>query len=512
MNLIKTNADHAKARERDRRVIINYDAISFMVDHLDGDPLIQSMFGVMDLPGSTIDSVWWNWGEGNFAFHDSEILERFTGARFPKWEEEKFDVVGLCHAETKKRGLESFFSYRLNGSDSDKYSGTFEDGHHVVERPKFKADHPEFCIWGEVTRQGHVDMPRYNFIHKEVRDHKIAILDEAFELYDWDGIEVDFARACPVLTPGHQWELRDHITEFMHDLRTMLEKKAKKRGHPIMIAAKVPETIVGCHFDGFDVEAWVALNLVDILVAGCRSFEIEYLAFHDLVEMSDVQVYPGMDDIHASDGYRNPPIEVVRGVLTNWRHQGFSGLQTFNFQTSDPHVPDLTSNLNKHWTQQWTIHKLVYEELAGEFWKKKKTFVIQRRLGGHQMFTQSFPWDWDTPRWTYHNSNMEAQLPAVLPDNRDHDLLLHMYVGQEPGGWAALNVELSEAVDIEVRVNNCLLSRGENHSKVVLFRVNGNELAEGDNLIGISLVNSEVDNPFLVEKVELEVWGDRDGA
>ncbi len=498
MNEIKLSEEHIAAINRRRRIILNYDAMCGQMPYLEGEELTESMFYTADLPDSAIDSIWWNWGDGNIAIWDSKILQRYTHARMPRWRREKYDPVGLCHNAAKKRGLESFFSYRINGSDADKWV----DGHHQVEQVTFKKKHPEWLIYGPQTDKGW-GAPLYNFAEEGVRDHKIAILREVFELYDYDGIEIDFARVCPVLPPGQAWLLRDQMTAFMLSLREMLQKQAAKRKHPILIAARVPETLVGCHFDGLNVEEWAARHIVDLLVLGVRSFEVESRAFGALFVNHGIKSYPCIDDIHATDEYRNPPMEVFRGVLTNWRNQGFEGFQTFNFQNSDPKVPTVTRKIDQHLMIQFTLHKRFYEEVgSGEIYSKKKTYVIQRRGGGHAMNIQSHPWDWRTPRRQYCNTNMEAQLPAKLKSDEHVDLLLYLYVGEVPA-MSDLVIKLSENEDIEVRINGSGPLHGTMIKGGMQYHVDQERLAKGDNLIGVSLDKTDEDCDVWVTKVEL---------
>tara|TARA_Y100000310_G_scaffold281098_1_gene301363 strand:+ start:3780 stop:5312 length:1533 start_codon:yes stop_codon:yes gene_type:complete len=492
---------HIEAVHRVRRVILNYDSIAFQMPHLEGGELIDSMFGAADLPNSRIDSIFWNWGEGNFVLYKSKILEPYDFGRYPRWLEEGFDPIGLCHKGAKERGLESFFSLRINGSDSDR----FENNRHQVDIPKFKREHPEYCIYGEWSQKGRTS-PLHDFSRQEVRDYKVKILKEVLDLYDFDGIEIDYARVCPVLPPGQQWTMRDELTKFQKQLREAVQEKAAKRNHPILIAVRIPETIAGCHWDGIDIESWVRSELVDILCVGCRSFEVEHRAWLALENGHHVEIYPCIDDIHASDGYRNPPIEVFRGVFANWMHQGFQGIQTFNFQNSDPHAESITDKLDQWLTRQWTCHKRVYEELSdAKFMAGKKTYVIQRRLGGHAGLIQSFPWNWKTPRWCYSNTNMEAQLPAKLHANEDQDVFLHMYVASFDSG--ALWIELSEPEEIVVRLNGVRLWDGEQKKYWIVYNeLDSAEVARGDNLIQIALRDSQKKCDTWIEKVELREW------
>jgi len=492
------------AIDRHRPLILNYDAVAFCMTHLEGDEMIDSMFASTDLPGSPRPSIFWNWGEGNVAPWKSEILDPFTARRFAGWAEEGFDIVGRCHEETKKRGLESFFSYRINGGDNDRY----EDGHHCIDVPKFKEAHPECLIHYDKSIAG-LTTPKYDFSKQAVRDHKIAILAEVLDNYDYDGIDIDYARACPVLPPGKQWMLRETLTEFMADLRKMVEAKAKVRNHPILIAARIPATLFGCRCDGIDIEEWARSGLVDILTLGSRSYEVDYRFFNDLMSGYGVKCYPCIDDIHATDGYRNPPIEVFRGVFTNWKHQGFEGVTTFNFYTCDPRTPGNESKEVDEWMDsQWTLHKQAYEEMGRGINDLAKTFVMQRRLGGHFHNFHANPWDWKTPRDSWINSNIEAQLPAHLSADEDQDVFLNLYVGLDPAKTenASLKIELSENEAIQVRINGFFAAYPNSvvHNWYE-YSIVPDVLAEGENLIQISLSHSLPSCNAWVEKVELSV-------
>ena len=66
----------------------------------------------------------------------------------------------------------------------------------------------------------------------------------------------------------------------------------KKRGRPLLLAARVPEDLIGCHFDGMDVETWVRDFLVDILVVGTRTANADIAAFRHMVKGTPIKIYP----------------------------------------------------------------------------------------------------------------------------------------------------------------------------------------------------------------------------
>ena len=120
---------------------------------------------------------------------------------------------------------------------------------------------------------------------------------------------------------------------------------------------------------------WIKQNLVDILALGIRNFDVDLEAFRRLTEGTHIRIYPSIDDHHASDGYATPPIEIYRGVATNWLKNGADGIQTFNFN----HAPDFP------FQNVWETHLQAYREIGRlETLKyKDKIFVLQRRGGGH---------------------------------------------------------------------------------------------------------------------------------
>ena len=69
----------------------------------------------------------------------------------------------------------------------------------------------------------------------------------------------------------------------------MLLEVERERGRPFLLAARVPENLEGCHFDGLDVETWAREQLVDIFVMGCRSFDVDIPAFRSITSRDAYQ-------------------------------------------------------------------------------------------------------------------------------------------------------------------------------------------------------------------------------
>ena len=239
------------------------------------------------------------------------------------------------------------------------------------------------------------------------------------------------------------------MTDFIRAMRRMLLEVEGKRGRPMLLAARVPETLAGCHFDGLDVQTWTGERLLDIFVLGCRSLAADVYAFRRITAGGPIKVYVSLDDHHSSDGYNWAPIEVFRGAFSNWYRQGADGVQAFNFNYA-PHAAARRLGLRgaPHFAEPERTHRQAFQEMGdpAALRHKDKTFVLQRRGGGHGPTVVPNPEDWSTPRYWYANSNMLAPLPAALAGDGKADTLLKLFVGDD------VNAEAKHIASITMRV------------------------------------------------------------
>lgn len=117
-------------------------------------------------------------------------------------------------------------------------------------------EHPEYRIGPGVL---------LDYKHQEVRDFKLAILREAVQL-GVDGLSLDFAVYPPFFAkpdPGI-------MTQFIRDVRALLDKEGATRGQHLDLAVRVPA--VDWLELGLDWPTWMDERLIDLIFPTHRRF------------------------------------------------------------------------------------------------------------------------------------------------------------------------------------------------------------------------------------------------
>ncbi len=440
---IELPAAHRRATaQRKRRIVIQHDVHWVMLNygkmHPEGapfGPFRAAVFSYVDEPGSQIDAIWWDiGGNATGAAHPSQVTPSEPPPLVQRWLNEGLDWIEALVRETHRRKLECFWNHRLSEVD------LLPAGGHAKQPDAVKQQHPDWVL--PVTWWPH---GMWNLASPGLREHKLAVLREIATRYDLDGLQIDFARHIPCLPMGRQWELRDHVTQFMRSVRRMLLEVARQRGRPFLLAARVPQTLNGCHADGFDVKAWAGQHLVDVLTLGSRTMDVDVEGLRAAVGPG-IQLQPCFDDHHATDGYRYGPIEFLRGVFANHFQRGADSVVAFNWAIGTPDVARTVGGEIAPLTHQAAFKEVGDPRtLAG----KDKHFAVERRGG--------YPW-----ADGFFNRNDTAPLPAPLSDaGRAAGFTLHISDAPAAGAEAVLRCVLFRAADddgFEVRINGTPVS------------------------------------------------------
>ena len=478
-DIVQLSAAHVAAVNRRRRIYVNndvgYDAVAMGPKLTDIKPeeWLAARFSAFDQPSNQVDCVGWCLDEGNIAAYLSTVIPELQYPTLLRWRAEGVDIAQRIVEESHRRKLEVFWEHRLNGADREADVTT-------PARHPLKDQNPEWLLEGGWWKPG-----LWNFAVPEVRQYKVAVLREVAERYDLDGINLDFGRHPPYLPAGKQWEQREALTDFVRQVRLMLQAVAEKRGRPFLLSVRVADSVPGCHFDGFDIESWVQQNLVDMIIIGTRSIQVDLPGFKRITTGNHVKLYPCIDQHHSPDGYHAVPApEFLRGVAA--KVIGTSG-------------PLLDGK---------SVHALAYLELGDpkQLAPLDKWFVVARRYGG------GF-YDRLGNRWAdYTNLNHQAPLPLKLgADPTWVEVSLADDFAAQANQIDQLELRLQLSTDtapeqIAVKFNGIKLRPQKQDGNWWVSALTPHQTATGRNLITMDLADrGELEQAITLEKVEVHV-------
>lgn len=172
--------------------------------------------------------------------------------------ERGLDPYAAWIARCREKAISPWLSMRMNDI-------------HAVDNPKnymhssFWRKHPEF--WRVPNGSASPWQNRaMDYAHADVRDHQMAFVRELLERYDPDGLELDWMRFGWHLAPGKESEGAPLLTAFVREVRRLTREWAGKRGHDILLAARVPAHPDAAAGLGMDGVLWAVEDLVDVLV------------------------------------------------------------------------------------------------------------------------------------------------------------------------------------------------------------------------------------------------------
>lgn len=266
------------------------------------------------------------------------------------WRVHEVDSLDLLTRRVLHHGLHAYASIRLN----DVHMLGLESGQGPYTDP-FYRDHPQWRLppFQEEGRHGGGGL---NFAVPEVRQHRLALIEELLRRYPFTGVELDFVRGPPFFPsdfPDLPTDLqarwphfpRDysesgiaHMNTFVKDVRSFTLSLGRELGRPIALGVRVPSTLSGCRRVGLDPVSWHQSGCLDFLTIA------RFLQIYSNLPISDFRkALPGLPIrscvehiVSATEhqGYRYPrdgTPEIFRGVAAAAYSMGASGLTLYNW-------------------------------------------------------------------------------------------------------------------------------------------------------------------------------------
>lgn len=337
------------AVDRQRRIIFNNDGcepVMFMKH-----PAAQELLDLRTAPlaGSQVDSIFECTISSGFSLftHFTKIGQlftttegRFANNQISALAERGIDPLKIKVQFCTQNNIEIFWSMRMN----DTHDGAHADYGPIMFRAnKLKNEHPEFLLGTRDAPPKFGAWTAVNYSRPEIRELAFRYIDEVCHRYDIDGIELDFFRHSvffPSTSRGQTAtdEELSAMTNLMRRIRAMTDDVGRRRGRPILIAMRLPDSVEYARAIGLDLEKWLADDLLDLLIAS------GYFQLNDwnytvaLGHKYGVKIYPSLDEPRIRDASARAARATnlaYRGRAANVWAAGADGIYMFNF--FDPH-------------------------------------------------------------------------------------------------------------------------------------------------------------------------------
>ncbi|MGI4812731.1 MAG: family 10 glycosylhydrolase [Janthinobacterium lividum] len=181
------------------------------------------------------------------------------------------DAVATVIEHGHRAGLDVFVSMRINdGSDC-----RLPDGLDDVDMSTMRRQHPDWLLHGKGFVHSQVTVKQrdhsryaYDFAISEVRAYTLALLEEAIEQYDLDGIDLDFCRQPSLFQADAAEAGASLLNAMLARVRGALDAKSSRIGRRLLLSVRVPPDIQENQRAGIDVAHWIDQGLTDIVVVG----------------------------------------------------------------------------------------------------------------------------------------------------------------------------------------------------------------------------------------------------
>jgi len=245
---------------------------------------------------------------------------------FLNLEKEGTDLISASLNRARKDGMEAFITYRMNDLHFNDTTT-----HCPIVYTDFWYKHPEF--WLNDATPGWNAPRALDFAHREVRDHKLAIISEQLDKYNMiDGFDLDFMRFIVYFKTGEGRKNAPLMTQLVKDIRAKVNDVSVKRGRKILLSVRVPPTVNACLDKGLDIQEWIRMGLIDFVTIGIHWLgdpSLPVAKFRSDLGKIDIPLYASIDD----GGYRpreNFSHGMFRGMASHILSQGADGIYLFN--------------------------------------------------------------------------------------------------------------------------------------------------------------------------------------
>ena len=352
-------AKRAEALNRPREVIYNNDGNEPYLWPTNQPFSIAAFLDMRTTPvlGSQVDSVFYCPISSGFGFLSANIpsadlmlrdlgtVEHLAGKKnvlqnfLDMGTDPVREVVSWCRTNR----LEVFVTLRVNdthdqATDQTRVGPPYAYPGNALYSP-FKIRHPEFLMGSCTNRPPYCSWSAVDFTHEAVRERFFEMCRDVCAHYDTDGLDLDFFRHMQ-LFKSVAWggtasdAERAMMTALMRRVRAAADAEGKRRGRPILLSARVPDSVPFCRDVGIDLEAWLREGLLDLVFTSGYWRHNPWQYTVDLCRRYNVKCYASLDESRlgkpVAPALNRQTAATYRARAMAARQAGLEGVMYFN--------------------------------------------------------------------------------------------------------------------------------------------------------------------------------------
>jgi hypothetical protein len=287
-----------------------------------------------ELAGTPVQAVSFCLGEGRTMLHDTQVGE-LMGHNVEQWDHIVFrraqqnasglidaghDPLRLVCDQARLRGIGLYPCLLVQNPGVENATVRCSD---------FRRNNPHLEIRAKAGVDA--DLPwigGLDFAHQEVRQERLAIIEETLWEYDVDGFELQLNNHPRYFHP----EQVDAGRTLMTDWVGRVHEAVRRSGADRQLVVRLPLDLEAAHSIGLDVVEWVRQGIVDVLIpevfGGPQRLDpnLDFRPLLALTQDAHCCVIPALHSAVGSDRLGDGPIAMIRAQACNYWDQGVAGL------------------------------------------------------------------------------------------------------------------------------------------------------------------------------------------
>ena len=178
-----------------------------------------------------------------------------------------------------------------------------------------------------------------NYTYELVREHMLALINEALSRYDCYGIELDWQRDLYLWHHGGEYNGIEILNDFMRDVEELVAVYEAKYGHELKICVRVAPDIETNYEFGLDVLTWASEGIIDLVIPTGRyetvDTTIPVSLWTSLMHPYGVEVAPcieiNMTTYGSESTTKGHSLEVYNGIAASFLSQGADKIALYNY-------------------------------------------------------------------------------------------------------------------------------------------------------------------------------------